>query len=122
VVTVVDSLPDQAIGSSDPAHAAGNHVVIDHGNSEYSLLAHMQPHSLRVKPGQKVKRGDALGLTGNSGNTSEPHLHVHLMNKPSMADADGLPMPFADYRADGAVVASGELKRGQTVAPAGKSK
>lgn len=122
VVTVVDSLPDQAIGGRDPLHAAGNHVVIDHGNSEYSLLAHMQPRSLRVKPGQKVKRGDVLGLTGNSGNTSEPHLHVHLMNKPSMSDADGLPMPFTGYTADGAPVASGELKRGQTVAPAGKSK
>lgn len=122
VVTATDSLPDQAIGSRDPLHAAGNHVVIDHGNNEYSLLAHMQPHSLRVKPGQKVKRGEVLGLAGNSGNTSEPHLHVHLMNKPSMSDGEGLPMPFTGYTADGAAVSSGELKRGQTVAPAGKSK
>jgi murein DD-endopeptidase MepM/ murein hydrolase activator NlpD len=93
-------------------------VVIDHGNAEYSLLAHLQPHSLRVKPGQKVKRGDVLGLAGNSGNTSEPHLHVHLMNAPSMADADGLPMPFDDYLLDGKLVARGELKRFQLVTPA----
>ncbi|MEQ1833128.1 MAG: M23 family metallopeptidase [Candidatus Eisenbacteria bacterium] len=118
VVTATDSLPDQAIGESDPLHAAGNHVVIDHGNSEYSLLAHLQPHSLRVKPGQKVKRGDVLGLAGNSGNTSEPHLHVHLMNKPSMDDADGLPMPFDGYVLDGKVVEHGEPKRFQLVSPA----
>jgi hypothetical protein len=115
VVTAVDSLPDQAIGSRDPAHAAGNHVVIDHGNGEFSLLAHLQPHAVKVKAGQKVKAGDVLGLTGNSGNTSEPHLHVHLMNGPSMDGADGLPMPFSDYVLDGRLVERGELKRFQLV-------
>lgn len=115
VVTAVDSLPDQAIGSRDPAHAAGNHVVIDHGNGEFSLLAHLQPGALKVKVGGKVKAGDILGLAGNSGNTSEPHLHVHLMNGPSMDDADGLPMPFSDYVVDGKVVERGEIKRFQLV-------
>ncbi len=122
VVTALDSLPDQAIGAHDALHAAGNHVVIDHGHDEYTLLAHMKPGSVRVKPGQKVKRGDVLGLAGNSGNTSEPHLHVHLMNKPSMDDADGLPLPFADFIADGVAVPSGELKRGQVVAPRARAK
>ena len=115
VVTAVDSLPNQDIGSRDPNHAAGNHVVIDHGNHEFTLLAHMQPHSLRVKPGQHVKRGDVLGLAGNSGNTSEPHLHVHLMNGPSMSDADGLPMPFTNYLVDGKPVERGEIVRFQRV-------
>lgn len=115
VVTAVDSLPDQAIGARDPAHAAGNNVVIDHGNGEYSLLAHLQPRTVKVKVGQKVKAGDVLGLAGNSGNTSEPHLHVHLMNGPSMDDADGLPMPFSDYVLDGKVIERGEIKRFQLV-------
>lgn len=122
VVTATDSLPDQAIGSRDPLHAAGNHVVLDHGNREFSLLAHLQPHSLKVRAGQKVKRGDVLGLAGNSGNTSEPHLHVHLMNAPRMADADGLPMPFDGYLLDGKLIEHGELKRFQIVKPAGGSK
>ena len=117
VVTAVDTLPDQAIGSRDAAHPGGNHVVIDHGNREFSLLAHMQPHSLRVKVGSHVKRGQLLGLAGNSGNTSEPHLHVHLMNGPNMADADGLPMPFTNYMIDGALIDKGELKRFQLVKP-----
>ena len=120
VVIAVDSLPDQAIGSRDPAHPGGNHVVIDHGNREFSLLAHMQPRSLRVKVGTHVKRGQLLGLAGNSGNTSEPHLHVHLMNGPNMSDADGLPMPFTNYVIDGALIDKGELKRFQLVRPRGK--
>ena len=114
-MTAVDSLPDQAIGSRDPSNAPGNHVVIDHGNQEYSLLAHMQPRSLKVRVGQKVKAGEPLGLAGNSGNTSEPHLHVHLMNKPSMLDGEGLPMPFDDYLADGVLVKRGDPKRMQKV-------
>ena len=120
VVTVVDSLPDQAIGSRDPSNAAGNHVVIDHGNQEFSLLAHLQPRSIKVRAGQQVKAGDVLGLTGNSGNTSEPHLHVHLMNAPSMKDADGLPMPFDEYLADGVLVKRGEPKRMQKIQRTGK--
>lgn len=118
VVTAIDSLPDQPIGSRDPLHAAGNHVVIDHGHHEYSLLAHLQPRSLKVRPGQKVKRGDVLGSAGNSGNTSEPHLHVHLMNGPSMDGADGLPMPFDGYVLDGRTVEHGEPRRFQLVRPA----
>jgi murein DD-endopeptidase MepM/ murein hydrolase activator NlpD len=117
VVVAVDTLPDQPVGSRDTAHPGGNHVVIDHGNHEFSLLAHMQPHSLRVKVGTRVKRGQLLGLAGNSGNTSEPHLHVHLMNGPDMADADGLPLPFSNYVIDGAVIDLGELKRFQLVRP-----
>jgi len=120
VVIAVDTLPDQAIGSRDAVHPGGNHVVIDHGNHEFSLLAHMQPRSLRVKVGTHVKRGQLLGLAGNSGNTSEPHLHVHLMNGPNMADADGLPMPFTNYMIDGAFIDRGELKRFQLVHPRGK--
>ena len=117
VVTAVDSLPDQGIGARDPVRPAGNHVVINHGNHEFTLLAHMQPHSLRVKAGQRVKRGDVLGLAGNSGNTSEPHLHVHLMNGPDMTDADGLPMPFTNYLVDGKAIARGEIVRFQLVRP-----
>jgi len=117
IVHAVDTLPDQPIGSRDLANPGGNHVVIDHGNHEFSLLAHMQPHSLRVRVGTRVKRGQVLGLAGNSGNTSEPHLHVHLMNGPDMADADGLPMPFTNYTIDGVLIHKGELKRFQLVRP-----
>ena len=122
VVTAVASLADLPIGSRDASHPGGNHVVIDHGQHEYSFLAHMQPHSVRVKPGQRVKRGDVLGLAGNSGNTSEPHLHVHLMNGPDLDDANGLPMAFDGFALEDSIVARGELRRFQFVAPAPTSK
>lgn len=73
---------------------AGNVVVIDHGNGEFSLLAHMQKGSVRVKTGDKVKQGDVLGLLGNSGNSDAPHLHYQLMAGGVIYRSDGLPSHF----------------------------
>jgi len=115
VVSVLDTLPDQAPGTRDPLAPAGNHVVVDVGHSEFVLLAHLQPHSLRVKVGDHVRAGQPVGLAGNSGNTTQPHVHVHLMNGPAMPDADGLPMSFSDFVVDGRPVARAELQRGQVV-------
>jgi len=117
VVWSCDSLPDQAIGSSDPANPVGNGVVIDHGNGEFSLLAHMQPKSLKVKVGDAVAAGALLGLCGNSGNTSEPHLHYHLQDGPDMRSAEGLPAMFANACVDGTPVPKAEPTRGQSIKP-----
>ena len=115
IVWSCDSLPDQVPGQMDPANPVGNGVVIDHGNGEFSLLAHMQPKSLRVKVGDKVKASAVLGLVGNSGNTSEPHIHYHLQNGPDMKSAEGLPAPFSNLIVNGKPVAKAELLKGQTV-------
>jgi hypothetical protein len=72
----------------------GNDVVIDHGNSEFSLLAHMQRGSLRVKTGDRVTAGQVLGKLGNSGNSDGPHLHYHLMAGKELFGSDGLPSRF----------------------------
>ena len=117
VVTAADSLADNAPGRMDPAHAAGNHVIIDHGNGEYSLLAHLRRGSVAVRAGQRVSPGDKLGECGNSGNTSEPHLHYHLQNGPGFGRAEGLPAQFTGYTADGQRVERGEPVRGQTIHP-----
>jgi Peptidase family M23 len=69
----------------------GNHVIIDHGNGFYSFYAHLQPGSVTVKVGDKVQTGDQLGLLGNTGNTSAPHLHFHIMSGPSALGSDGVP-------------------------------
>jgi murein DD-endopeptidase MepM/ murein hydrolase activator NlpD len=69
----------------------GNHVVLDLGHGRFALYAHLQPGSLRVKPGDHVRRGQVLGLVGNSGNSTEPHLHFHLMNASSPLGAEGIP-------------------------------
>ena len=117
VVTAVSDLPDQAIGSSDPAHPAGNHVVLDFGNGEFGFLAHMRSGSLKVKAGDKVEAGQEVGRCGNSGNTSEPHLHFHLQTTPNLAEGEGLPARFVDYTADGKSVESGEPEQGQAIEP-----
>jgi murein DD-endopeptidase MepM/ murein hydrolase activator NlpD len=79
----------------DPPWAvAGNCVVIDHGDGEYSLLAHMQPGSVKRVKGDRVKQGDVVGKLGNAGATTGPHLHYHLMDGPVLLRADGLPAHF----------------------------
>jgi murein DD-endopeptidase MepM/ murein hydrolase activator NlpD len=115
VVWAQDSLPDNAPGQMDPAHATGNSLVIDHGNGEYSLLAHLQPGSLRFKVGDAVPADAVLGRCGNSGNTSEPHVHYHLQNGPVPFDADGLPAAFTALLVDGKRVERAELLKGQVV-------
>lgn len=115
VVNVVDGLPDQAIGARDPQNAAGNHVVLDFGHNEYGVLAHFQQNSIQVKIGDTVKTGQLLGRCGNSGNTTEPHLHFHLQNSDRFGKGDGLPAIFVHYLADGKTVARGEPRRGQTI-------
>ena len=117
VAKVVDSLPDQAIGSTDARNPAGNHVVIDHGGSEYSTLAHLRHGSVTVREGEAVRAGARIGACGNSGNTSEPHLHYQLQDAADMfASATlGLPAQFVGYLADGKPVDRGEPVRGQLV-------
>jgi hypothetical protein len=115
VVEAVDSLPDNAPGTMDRAHPAGNHVILDHGNGEWSLLAHMRRGSVAVRAGQRVNAGEKLGECGNSGNTSEPHLHYHLQNGPQFGRAEGLPAQFIGYTADGQRVERGEPVKGQTI-------
>jgi murein DD-endopeptidase MepM/ murein hydrolase activator NlpD len=72
----------------------GNCVVIDHGNGEFSFLAHMQHGSVRVKKGDRLEQGAVIGLLGNSGNSQAPHLHYHLMAGPAIFRSDPLPSRF----------------------------
>lgn len=118
VIEVVDDLPDNKPGIRDPLHAAGNHVELDLGNHEYAMLAHMQRGSIRVKPGDRVAPGQWLGLCGNSGNTSEPHVHFHVQDasplfKPGVY---GLPATFRDFVLNGKPVAEGAPIRGDKIA------
>src|SRR3954468_1428760 len=74
----------------------GNHVTIDHGNGEYSLLAHLRQGSLRVKVGDSVKQGQVIGAVGLSGSAEEPHVHYELRSGPGF-DAEGVPSYFRDF-------------------------
>ena len=105
VVGTEDGLPEQVPGKL-PADAtihmaAGNHVVVDIGEGRFAFYAHMQPGSVRVKVGDKVKTGQVLGLLGNSGNTDTPHLHFHVMDGPSPLVSNGLPYVFTGFTGQG---------------------
>ncbi|MBE3640088.1 M23 family metallopeptidase [Mangrovicoccus algicola] len=117
VAAAADGLPDQSPGEMNPQAPLGNHVILDLGNGEYAFLAHLRQGSVAVAGGQEVAAGDLLGRCGNSGNSSEPHLHVHLQTSPDLGEGDGLPAQFRDYLADGAPVDRGEPLRGQEIAP-----
>ena len=94
VLEVIEGVRDNTPGSMNPFSALGNCVVIGHRKDEVSVLAHFKRGSIVVKAGEKVKRGQLLGQCGNSGNSSEPHLHYHLQNSPVMQDGLGIRCVF----------------------------
>ncbi len=75
----------------------GNHVTLRVGPGIYLLYAHMKPGSVRVRVGERVRRGQMLGKLGNSGNSATPHLHLQVQTTPSFA-GDGLPFVFSRFR------------------------
>jgi hypothetical protein len=80
-------------------NVGGNHVVLDLGGGVFALYAHLQPGSLKVKVGDKVRTGEVLGLVGNTGNSTEPHLHFQLMDAGSPLGAEGIPYAFPKFSA-----------------------
>jgi murein DD-endopeptidase MepM/ murein hydrolase activator NlpD len=94
IIEAIDGVRDNAPGSMNSYSAVGNAVVIRHRDDEFSVLAHFKQGSLRVKAGDPVKRGQVLGLCGNSGNSSEPHIHFHLQHSPWLQEGLGIKCRF----------------------------
>jgi hypothetical protein len=99
----------------------GNYITIKHNENEYSTIAHIKPNSITVKKGQKVTQGQIIARCGNSGNTSEPHVHFQVSNGKSFFTSAGLPIRFknvivtkngeshpAEYISKGQFVQNGE--------------
>ena len=97
VTEVKDSIPENVPGANSRAvpitleTVGGNHVILDLGGGHYAFYAHLQPGKIRVKLGDHVKRGQVLGLVGNSGNSTEPHLHFHISDASSPLGSEGIP-------------------------------
>ncbi|HOI44653.1 MAG TPA: M23 family metallopeptidase [Candidatus Aminicenantes bacterium] len=83
---------------------AGNFIIIDHHNGEFSAYCHVQEGSMKVKSGEKVKKGQAIGRVGNTGNSSAPHLHFQLMDSKNFVTANGLPIMFENIGTDPMVI------------------
>jgi Peptidase family M23 len=106
VVEAVDRFPDQIPNAPVPVtieQADGNYVILDLGKGRFAFYAHLKPGSVRVKRGDVVREGELLGRLGNSGSSTGPHLHFHVMNRPSALASDGLPYVFDRYRYDGRI-------------------
>ncbi|MFN0205608.1 MAG: M23 family metallopeptidase [Planctomycetota bacterium] len=103
----------------DELSVLGNCIIIDHQNGEYSLLGHLQFESVRVKPGDTVAPGEVVGLLGNSGRSSAPHLHYHLMDGPIPFECDGLPARFVGIADLQTGRRTPYLRAGETVRPMG---
>lgn len=89
VTDVVDGVRDNIPGEMNTMFVPGNWVQLKTVNNEYLFFAHFKQYSIKVKPGDKLKKGAVLGLCGNSGNSSEPHLHFHIQNTDDYANATG---------------------------------
>lgn len=94
VIKVVDGINDNPLGEMNESQFAGNYIVLEHLHNEYSLLAHFKKGSITVKEGDTVACGQVLGLCGNSGNSSEPHIHFQAMDAPDLENGRSLHIRF----------------------------
>ena len=115
VVAVHDGEPDHVARRSQPTllpyaltqatrvrggagAIAGNHVILELTDGAHVVLAHLRAGSVRVATGDIIAPGQELGSCGNSGNSTQPHLHIQVMDSADPFTARGLPMAFRDYR------------------------
>jgi hypothetical protein len=112
VVKVVDKFPDLKPGVLDQdltfKDISGNHVIVDIGGGRYAFYLHLKPGSMEVEEGDHVRNGQRIARLGNSGNSSAPHLHFHVMDEPLMLGAaHNLPYVFDSFTYRGRFEADG---------------
>ena len=109
VVRIVsDGAPDRHIGSLFVGmNPCGNMVVMEVAPEEFLFVCHLQAGTMVVQPGDELEAGTVIGRVGNSGKSTEPHVHVHLQTTMRGDLAEGIPMYFHDYLLDGQVVDRG---------------
>jgi hypothetical protein len=115
VVGVHRGEPDQTPPQQPPFSletAGGNSIVVDIGHGRFAYYAHLMPGSLKVKPGDTVTPGQILARLGNSGNSTAPHLHFHIMNGPTTPLANSLPYEFDSFISAGTVTDQDVLFQG----------
>jgi hypothetical protein len=107
VVEVMRDLPNVDPGKNPDgltiAQIAGNRVIIDIGSGRYVMYAHLAPGSTQLQVGDYVRQGQKIGLLGNTGNSSGPHLHFQVMDRPSSLDDTSLPFEFDRMTLEGRV-------------------
>lgn len=123
VVDAVDDMPEgarlsEASGPIALENASGNYVTLDLGGGRYAFYEHLKHGSVRVNRGDRVKRGQVIGLLGNSGSSSSgPHLHFHLADATMALAAEGLPYVFKNFEVFGAYDEIETFKTGEPWKP-----
>lgn len=107
ILATHENAEEMPVGQLGGTPAGGNYVVIEVAPREFLFMGHLKPGSITVKPGDRVSQGQIIGQVGNSGNTSEPHLHLHLQDTPEAHFGEGIPLCFHNYRAGGKLVERG---------------
>ncbi|WP_128895493.1 M23 family metallopeptidase [Longirhabdus pacifica] len=97
VVVVENSIVDNVPGEINNTQILGNHVVIDHGNNEYSYYLHLKQGSLAVNVGDQVSVGDLLGQVGNSGQSMAPHLHFQVSDDADIYEGKSIRLNWNDF-------------------------
>ena len=95
----------------------GNFVIIKHEEKEYSFMAHFIPGSFKVKEGEFVTRGQVIGKCGNSGHSTEPHLHFHIQDSPNFYRGRGIPVKFSNLKINGEAKNDSYITREDRVLP-----
>lgn len=115
VASIRDDFPESATLSEHPAYTAdkatGNYISLDIGNNHLAFYEHLKPGSIRVKPGQKVKKGDIIAALGFTGQTTGPHLHFHIADGNSPLGAEGIPFAFDRFTVSGSYIDPGTFEK-----------
>lgn len=115
VVSTIDGVKENIPGQMNPGQLTGNTVLLKTGANEYILYAHFKLNSIKVKAGEKVIKGQVLGLCGNSGNSSEPHLHFHIQDKEFMSGSTGVKSYFEKIKVNGVLKNDYSPVRGEKI-------
>lgn len=103
VVKVIDGVPDNIPGETNEQELTGNTIVLRTDRDEYILLAHLMNNSIVVEEGQDLRKGDIMAKCGNSGNSTEAHLHLSLQNGLEMEDSIGAKLYFDRIEVNGEI-------------------
>jgi murein DD-endopeptidase len=122
VTIAVDGVPDATPPPISLERASGNHIAIDVGGGRFAFYEHLQMGSVKVKAGERVKRGQVIARLGSSGSSSiGPHLHFHVSDASATLAAEGMPFVFRQFTQIGRFASLAALTSGEKWLPAGNA-
>jgi murein DD-endopeptidase len=117
VSVAMDDLPDPQTVEPQKVveieNASGNYMVLDLGNGKYAFYEHLKSGSIRVRAGERVRRGQVIAKLGYTGQSTGPHLHFHVADSTMPLNAEGLPYVFQEFKTVGAFSSAEQFGAGR---------